>query len=141
MEHERYFHELASESLPEIRNPRLKEVLAINEIKIDSVWMWNLSSCQTVIQNAPLEQVLLMEAHNMIDGKPLMRDMTDPEAKRERVEQLVTDMVEELKGKPVLMQQIKEKAQKNNRTIEEQTLYDARWIVNDKIRRGVISLD
>ena len=138
---ERYFHELASESLPEIRNPRLKEVLAINEIKKDSVWMWNLSSCQTVIQNAPLEQVLLMEAHNMIDGKPLMRDMTDPEAKRERVEQLVTDMVEELKGKPVLMQQIKEKVQKNNRTIEEQTLYDARWIVNDKIRRGVISLD
>ena len=136
-----YFPELSSHSLPTIRNPRIKEVLAIKEIKKDSAWMWNLSTCQTVIQNTSLEQVLLMEAHNVIEGKPMMRDMKDPLAKKERVESLVADMVEELKGKPALMQQIKEKAVKNDRSLEEQTVYDARWIVNDKIKRGVIQLE
>ena len=103
--------------------------------------MWNLSTCQTVIQNASLEQILLMEAHNIIEGKPLMRDMSDVETKRNQVESLVSDMVKELKGKPALMQQIEEKAQKNNRSVEEQTILDARWIVNDKIKRGIIHLD
>ena len=136
-----YFPELASDSLPTIRNPRIKEVLTINEIKKDSAWMWNLSTCQTIIQNTSLEQVLLMEAHNVIEGKPLMRDMKDPLAKKERVESLVADMIEELKGKPALMQQIEEKAVKNDRSLEEQTVFDARWIVNDKIKRGKIDLE
>ncbi len=135
-----YFHELDSDSIPKVRNPRIREIMIINEIKKDSVWMWNLSSCQTVIQNATLEQVLLMEAHNVIDGKPLMRDMTNVEAKRERVEQFVADMVQELKGKPALMQQIEEKAMKYHRPVEEQTIHDACWIVNTKIKKGIIVL-
>lgn len=137
---ERYFPELASDSLPAMRNPRLKEVLAINNIKKDSTWMKNLATCQTVIQNATLEQVLLMEALNMIEGKPLMRDMSNPEAKRERVEQLVADMVKEVKSKPALMQQIEEKAAKNGISIERQLTSDAQWIVNDRIKRGLIVL-
>ena len=138
---ERYFPELNADSLPKSRNPWIKEVLAINEIKKDSVWMWNLSTCQTVIQNAKLEQVLLMEAHNIIEGKPLMRDMANPEAKRDRVEQLVADMVEEVRGKPVLMQQIEEKAAKNGISLEKQTLIDARWVVNRLIKKNYYSLE
>lgn len=138
---EHYFSELAGDSIPTARNSKVRETLVINEIKEDSAWMWNLSTCQTVIQNATLKQVLLMEAHNIIEGNPLMRDMTNIEAKRDRVEQLVADMVEEVRGKPVLMQQIEEKAAKNGISVEKQTLYDARWLVNDKIKRGVISLE
>lgn len=138
---ERYFSELEGDSIPNARNPRVKETLVINEIKNDSVWMWNLSTYQTIIQNAPLEEVLLMEAHNILDNHPLMRDMTNPEAKRDHVEQLVIDMVKDLKSKPTLMQQIEEKAIKNGRSVEEQTVFDARWIVNDKIKRGIISLE
>ena len=138
---ERYFPELNADSLPKSRNPWIKEVLAINEIKKDSAWMWNLSTCQTVIQNAKLEQVLLMEAHNIIEGKPLMRDMANPEAKRDRVEQLVADMVEEVRGKPVLMQQIEEKAAKNGISLEKQTLIDARWVVNRLIKKNYYSLE
>ena len=138
---ESFFFELDGDSTPAARNPRVKETLVINEIKKDTVWMWNLSTYQTVIQNAPLERVLLMEAHNVMENKPLMRDMTDVEAKRDRVEQLVADMVEEIRHKPDLMQQIGEKAVKNNRSLEEQMVFDARWIVNDKIQRGVYSLE
>ena len=137
---EHYFSELASDSLPIIRNPRIKEVLAIKEIKKDSVWMWNLSTCQTVIQNAPLDQVLLMEAHNLIENRPLMRDMTDVEAKRDLVEELVIDMVEKIKVKPKLMNEIEKKAARKGISVEEQTVFDARWIVNDKINRGVVKL-
>lgn len=137
---EHYFSELASDSLPVIRNPRIKEVLAIKEIKKDSAWMWNLSNCQTVIQNAPLDQVLLMEAHHLIENKPLMRDMTDVEAKRDLVEELVIDMVEKIKGKPKLMNEIEKKAARKGISVEEQTVFDARWIVNDKINRGVVKL-
>jgi hypothetical protein len=138
---EHYFSELAGDSIPTARNSKVRETLVINEIKKDSVWMWNLSTCQTVIQNATVKQVLLMEAHNIIEGKPLMRDMTNIEAKRDRVEQLVADMVEEVRGKPVLMQQIEEKAAKNGRSVEAQMVFDARWIVHDKINQGFISLD
>ena len=138
---ESFFFELDGDSIPAALNPRVKETLVINEIKKDTTWMWNLSTCQTVIQNAPLERVLLMEAHNVMENKPLMRDMTDAEAKRDRVEQLVADMVEEIRRKPDLMQQIGEKTVKNNRTLEEQMVFDARWIVNDKIQRGVYSLE
>lgn len=137
---EHYFSELASDSLPVIRNPRIKEVLAIKEIKKDSVWMWNLSNCQTVIQNAPLDRVMLMEAHNLIENKPLMRDMTDVEAKRDLVEKLVIDMVKKMKGKPKLMNEIEKKAARKGISVEEQTVFDARWIVNDKINRGVVKL-
>lgn len=137
---ERYFPELASDSLPEKRNPRIKETLAINEIKKDSVWMWNLKTCQTVIQNAKLEQVLLMEAYNLIENKPLMRDMENPEAKRDKVEQLVADMLQQMRSNPVTMQQMEEKAQKNGLSVEKQLLLDARWIVNNQIQRGKIQL-
>ena len=131
---ERYFAELSGDSLPPTaRNPRIKEILAINEIRKDSAWMWNLSACQTVIQNAPMEQVLLMEARNMIDGKPLLRDMPDPVAVRDLVEQRVADMIKEIKGKPKLMRRVEEKAAKNGVSVEKQTELDARWIVHGQM--------
>ena len=137
---ERYFPTLCSDTLPKIRNPRIKEIMAINEIKKDSTWMWNLSACQTVIQNASFEQVLLMEAYNIIEGKPLMRDMNDPEAKRDRVESLVTDMLQQMRNNPITMQQTQEKAQKNGISEDKQLLLDARWIVNHLIKVGKIQL-
>ena len=137
---EHYFPALGTDNLPKMRNPKIKETLAINEIKKDSVWIWNLETCQTVIQNASFEQVLLMEAYNLIDGKPLMRDMTDPEAKRDKVEQLVAEMMEQMRSNPITMQQTQEKAQKNGISFERQLLVDARWIVNNRIKRGKIQL-
>lgn len=138
---EHYFDELAGNNIPTARNPRVRETIAINEIKKDSAWMWNLSTCQTVIQNAKLDQVLLMEAHNIIEGKPLMRDMANPEAKRDRVEQLVAEKVEEIRTKPELMKQIEEKAAKNGISVEKQSLYDARWIVNYLIKKNYYNID
>lgn len=137
---ERYFPALGTDSLPKIRNPRIKEILAINEIKKDSVWLWNLSTCQTIIQNASFEQVLLMEAYNLIDGKPLMRDMPDPGAKRDMVEQLIAEMMEQMRNNPITMQQIQEKAEKNGVSLEKQLRADAGWVVSYRIQHGKIQL-
>ena len=87
-------------------------------------------------------QVVLVidEAHNLIDSKPLLRDMPDPEAKRDRVEQLVAAMIEEIKPQTELMERIRTIAKEKGITIEEQTELAARWIVNDKINKGIVVL-
>lgn len=137
---ERWFPELSGDETPTCRNPRIPIALAIIDIKRDAAWMEKLSY-QTVIQNAKMDQVLEMEADNVLNGRPLLRDMENIEAKRDRVEQLVADMVKDLQSKPDMMQQIEEKAAKNGLTVEEQTVLDARWIVNRLIEKHYYSLE
>ena len=137
---ERYFLELNSDSLPSCRNPRIKEIRAINTIREDSVWLWNLTEYQTIIQNATLDEVLLMEARNLINGQPLLRDMPDMKAKRDRVESLVRGMIEEIKLKPEIMDRVKEMAKEKSLPLEVQTELAARWIVHDQIKQGIIKL-
>ena len=132
---ERYFPELASSNLPEVRNPRLKQVLAINEIKKDPVWMEKLSY-QTVIQNAKMEQVLEMEADNMLNGRPLLRDMEDPALRKAYVECLVRQKAMILLTMPDRMEEIKQKASSFGKTTDEQLQYDAAWSVHKDIVDG-----
>lgn len=136
---EHYFPELGGDSIPTLRNPRIAEMLAVKDIQKDTAWMLNLK-CQTVIRNTSLEKILKMEAQNLINGRPLMRDEENVATKENYVEVLVRDTEKELLNKPASVQTIKEKAEKNGRTFEEQLRGDARWIVNDKINRGVIQL-
>jgi len=136
---ERFFSELAGDSIPTSRNPRIPEALVIKDIKQDSSWMMNLQ-CQTVIQNTTLEEVLKMEAQNIINGRPLMRDMSNVVSTATYVESLVKAMEEEIRMKPELMESIKEKAEKNKITLEQQVTEDARWIINYRIESGQIKL-
>ena len=136
---EPYFPELAGDNIPTERNPRIPEALVIKDIKQDSAWMMNLR-CQTVIQNTSLKKVLEMEAQNVLNGRPLLRDMEDVVSRANYVESLVKDMEEEIRNKPELMENIKKKAVKNGVPFEEQLYQDARWIVNDKIQKGEIVL-
>ena len=134
---EYYFPVLAGDSVPTARNPRAPELMAIRDIKRDTAWM-KVLKCQMVIKNTDLDNVLKMEVQNVLNNRPLMRDEEDVFSKEVYVESLVHDMMEELRNKPVLVEAIKEKAEKKGRTFEEQLEGDARWIVNDKIKRGVI---
>ena len=136
---EYYFPELAGDSIPTARNPKIPEYLVIKDIKNDADWMINLR-CQTIIRNTTLDNILHMEAQNVIDGQPLMRDEQDVVSKENYVNSLVADMKEELTRKPASVQSIKEKAATKGRTFDEQLELDARWVVNDRINRGVIDL-
>ena len=134
---ERYFPELAGDSVPTARNHRIPASLVIRDIKKDTAWMKNLQ-CQTVIRNASLNQVLEMEAQNVLNNRPLMRDEQDVITKEVYVESLVRATMEELRNKAGSVERIREKAEKNGRTFEEQLEGDARWVVNDKIEKGII---
>lgn len=136
---EYYFSELAGDSIPTSRNPKIAEYLVIKDIKKDSDWMLVLQR-QTVIRNAKLDNILILEAQNVLNRRPLMRDEKDVPEKENFVNSLVVDMKEEIKGKPAMVQSIKEKADAKGRSFEEQLEAEARWIINDKINRGVIDL-
>mgnify|MGYP002856578184 FL=1 len=133
---ERYLPELAGDSIPTARNPRIPEALVIRDIKKDSAWMMNLQ-CQTVIHNTTLEQVLKMEAQNVLNDRPLMRDEQDVVSQKTYVESRVKAMVDEIRSKPEMMQQIEEKAKANGMTLEQQIEADARWIVNYQMNNHI----
>ena len=137
---ERYLPELAGDSIPTVRNPRIPEVLAIKEIKKDPKWMIALR-CQSIQQNLPLDEILKLEAQNVLNGRPLMRDNTTSVSREDYIESLVREMVEEIRNKPDLMAQIQEKADNSGRTLEEQLEADARWIINNRIANGEINLE
>jgi hypothetical protein len=137
---EYYFPELAGDSIPTARNPKIPEYLVIKNIKKDDNWMISLQ-CQTIIHNATLDNILKMEAQNVLNGWPLMRDEQNVVSKENYVNSLVADMKLELQGKPVSVQAIKDKATATGKTFEEQLEADARWIINDRINRGLIDLN
>ena len=85
--------------------------------------------------------LLKMEAKNVLNGSPLLRDSGEVFSPEVYVESLVKSMMEDMRYKPSLMEMIKEKADANGWSIEEQLEADARWIVNDQINRGEIVLD
>lgn len=135
---EHYFPELAGDSIPKARNPRIREALAIKEIKRDTAWMKNMQ-CQTVIRNATLEEVLKMEAQNILNNRPLMRDEPNVVSRQTYMDALVKAMEEDIiKNNPALLESIRKKAETNGYTFEQQLHADAQWIVNYRIEKGEI---
>lgn len=137
---ESYFPELAGDSIPTSRNPRIAECLVVRDIKKDPNWMVVLQR-HTTILNMSLDDVLKLEAQNVLNGRPLMRDDQNVVSKENYVNFLVLGMKHELEGKSQMVQEIKEKAIAKGRTYEEQLELTARWIVNDKIKKGLINID
>lgn len=127
---EHYFPELAGEGIPISRNPRIEEVRVIKDIRKDPAWMAALDD-QTVIQHANLESVLQMEAQNILNGKPLLRDMEDIPLRKAYIEYLIRQKEASVQATPTQLAKIEEKAQKKGRTLEEQIQIDAAWMVHD----------
>jgi hypothetical protein len=47
--------------------------------------------------------------------------------------------LQEMKGNPEWMAQIRKKAKKENRTVEAQLNFDAMWIINDRVKQGILN--
>ena len=101
--------------------------------------MFNMR-CQTVIRNTTLENVLKMEAQNVLNGRPLLRDEPEASSRANYVESLVRDMVELIRTVPDMMEQVRIKAETNGMTFEEQLHADAAWIINNQIQNGEITI-
>lgn len=134
---EYYFPSLAGDSIPSVRNPRIPEAMTINQIKRDPKWMMALD-CLSPILNLPINEILKTEAQNVLNHQPLMFDPNQPISRDAYLESLIRNTANEMRNKPEMVALIQEKAQKNGKTFEEQLQADARWVINDKIQRGII---
>ena len=91
----------------------------------------------TMVAVMPLQK---MEAQNVLNGRPLLRDETEAASQDNYVESLVRDMVELIRYIPEMMEQIREKADANGTPFEQQLHDDAAWIINNKIQNGEIQI-
>jgi hypothetical protein len=137
---EYYFPDLAGNSIPVVRNSRVTEALVIKRIKKDPKWMMALC-CQSIIQDLPLDDILKIEAKNILCNGLLMRDMKESISREVYIEYLVREMIEEISGKPELLEKINKKALENGKSFEDQLRGDARWLINEQIKKGTIVLE
>ena len=101
--------------------------------------MRNLSTYQTIIQNATLKQVLLMEAHNIIDGKPLLRDEADMALRSAYIQRLNVEKERVLLSWPAMTDSLKAKARLTGKTFESQLHDDAAWMVHALFENGTMT--
>ena len=71
----------------------------------------------------------------------LMRDMKESISREVYIEYLVREMIEEISGKPELLEKINKKALENGKSFEDQLRGDARWLINEQIKKGTIVLE
>lgn len=134
---EYYFPQLAGDSIPTARNSYIPEALAIKNIKRDVEWMTNVQ-CQTVLRGMTLEEVLKIEAQNVLNNSPLMRDEPDVVTRETYIQYLTKEVEREILAKPELVENVRQKSETTGLSFEQQLDADARWIVNDQIDKGEI---
>lgn len=132
-----YFPELAGDSIPTARNPRVFEALIVKEIKRDPIWLANMQ-CQTALCGKTLDELLRMEAKNVLNGSPLMRDNSDVMTRENYIESLTKTMEQKILADPVMVEDIHKKTKITNLTFEQQLHVDARWIVDVQISNGEV---
>ena len=76
-----------------------------------------------------------IEMENINKNKLLIRDMNLHIINKEQFDILVNQVVEEIYAKPNLMESIKGKAVKHNKTLEQAVIDDAKWMVKQRLNK------
>ena len=119
----------AKRTLDDLNNRDLVNLsLTMNEIESDTNWMKALK-IQTALQSKPLEKILEMEAQNVINNQPLLKDNTEV-SEEALFNAKVAKVKEELRNNPEAMESIRKKAKEKGLDIEEMLELDARWVVD-----------
>lgn len=105
----------------------VKIALTMNDIEADSIWMQSLL-IQSVLMSKPLEEVLTLEANNVINNEPLLRDNTQV-SEEALFNAKVVKMKESLRNNREAMENIRQKAKQRGLTTEEMLELDAKWII------------
>ena len=122
-------------------------------IRADSAWMEKLKE-RSVSQGKTLDEVISNERKWMVNNFPenyfpvLNDSIPTKRAKRVEtyftldsltfIEQEIEKVILELKASEQQMASIREKAQQNNKTLEQAVRDDAHWVVNYKIQQGTL---
>ena len=83
---------------------------------------------QSVLMSKPLEEVLTMEANNVINNEPLLKDNTEV-SKEALFNAKVVKMKESLRKNREAMENIRQKAKQRGLSTEEMLELDAKWII------------
>ena len=122
---------LNGDSLPTLRNPELRYAPYTKDIRKDSLWMAALET-QAFLRTATLKTMLHAEAEHIMQGKTLYRDQKDEIQFGQQCRQEVEKLMEQMRGREETMRQVKEKAEKFNKPLEQALEDDAKWLIRQK---------
>ena len=88
-----------------------------------------------------IEEAIKEEISNLKNNKDLIKDMNIILDDKEYFDYLVNKVVDEIKANPTLMEEIKQKAIKRNKTLEQAVIDDAKWIVNNRMKNANIKVE
>ncbi len=105
----------------------------INVIEEDKEWVDALS-IQAIAQNKTLEEIFIIEANNIINEKPLLRDSTKI-TEDMLYEVKVNELVRRWKLNPEMMSFLKNKAKEKGKDLEVVILEDVKWIIDEEMKK------
>lgn len=119
---------------PIIRNEKgIRIAQTINLIERDKEWVEALK-VQTVLQDKTLEEILTIEAGNVLNNKPLLRSSTV--VTEEMIfEAKVNERIRKWKSSPDMMKFLREKAKQKGKDLEVVIVEDARWVTKEEQKK------
>lgn len=137
---DKYFEELKGDDIPKARNRKNQEILLGKQIIHDKLWYDKIKS-YSVLNMITIEEAIKEEISNLKNNKDLIKDMNIVLDDKEYFDYLVNKVVDEIKANPTLMEEIKQKAIKRNKTLEQAVIDDAKWIVNNRMKNANIKVE
>ena len=137
---DKYFEELKGDEIPKARNRKNQEILLGKQIIHDKLWYDKIKS-YSVLNMITIEEAIKEEISNLKNNKDLIKDMNIILDDKEYFDYLVNKVVDEIKANPTLMEEIKQKAIKRNKTLEQAVIDDAKWIVNNRMKNANIKVE
>ena len=124
------------------QNSNIPYAKFIKDIRKDSLWMAALEA-QAFLRTATMDQMLHAEVDRIKAGKPLYRDQVAEIEFARQCQEEVRWRVERIPNNEKLMESIREKAIKYNKTLEKAIEDDAIWLVRQKygLDRYVLIVD
>jgi hypothetical protein len=116
---------------PLIRNTeKIMMAQTINTIEEDKNWVEALK-IQASIQGKTIDKIYDIEAHNILNGKPLLRDFTN--VNDETIfNAKVNNLVKKWRGDVTMVDYLEKKAKDKNKDFETVIYEDARWVIRQE---------
>ena len=128
--HPELLPELSGDTLT-TQNPIIPYAKVFKDIHKDSLWMAALEA-QAFLRSATMDQMMHAEADRVMAGRPLYKEQTAEIELALQCQKEFMELVEKIPNNEELMESIREKAIKRNKTLEKAIEDDALWLVRQK---------
>ena len=127
---ERYYDELSGPEIPTIRTKRTEKLIIEKQIVADSNWMKTLN-VYAQKSYMSIDEVVELEVDNILNNNELIKDKGFSEEDVSYALE-ISKVISEIKNNEKLLKQIEQKALKNNKTLEQAIIDDAKWIIKNR---------